>query len=131
MGAAATGVLAGGVLAAGAAVLAAGYLTVNTLQEVRVHDRANRVSALSMLQSVGDTRHREYMDVFDDLMEKMRDNLEYALRRRYLISDTLAKKDRVVHAIAVAQQLREDFSEELNESGQDAAHSRLRLSYAE
>ncbi|NHN90244.1 hypothetical protein [Acetobacter conturbans] len=113
-GAAVGGVLANPVVLAGTALLAVGYLGVNMLQEIRSHDRANRASGLAMLQGAQDARIQEYMDAFDDLMEKTRDNLEYALRHRYRISDALAKKDRIVHAIAVAQQLREEFTEELD-----------------
>ncbi|WP_215763063.1 ATP-binding protein [Acetobacter sp. P1H12_c] len=113
-GAAVGGVLANPVVLAGTALLAVGYLGVNMLQEIRVHDRANRASGLAMLQAAHDARIQEYMDAFDDLMEKARDNLEYVLRRRYRISDALAKKDRIVHAIAVAQQLREEFTEGLD-----------------
>lgn len=128
-GKAASALLTNPVFLAGTAIVAAGYLTVSMLQEVRAHDRANRVSALGMLQRAGEARHEQYMTAYDDMMDSMRDNLEQALRRRYRIADRLAKKDRIVHALAIAQQLREEFSELLEDV--DHGASALRLHFAD
>ncbi|WP_395334294.1 hypothetical protein WBP06_18455 (plasmid) [Novosphingobium sp. BL-8H] len=128
-GKAAAALLTNPVFLAGTAIVAAGYLTVSMLQEVRAHDRANRASALGMLQRAGEFRLQQYMASYDEMMASMRENLEHALRRRYRIADSLARKDRIVHAIAVAQQLREEFSESL----EDPEHgtSSLRLQFAD
>lgn len=126
---AAPALLTNPVFLAGTAIVAAGYLTVSMLQEVRAHDRANRASALGMLQRAGEFRHAQYMAAYDDMMGSMRENLEQALRRRYRIADSLAKKDRIIHAIAVAQQLREEFSAELD--GADYGVSSLRVQFAD
>jgi len=113
---AAAGLLTNPVFLTGTAIVAAGYLTISMFQEIRLSDRANRVSALGMLQRVGEFRHRQYMDAYDDTMESMRTYLEAKLRGRYRISNSLDKKDRIVHAIAVAQQLREEFADGLEDS---------------
>ena len=113
-GAAVGGVLASPMVIAGTALLAVGYLATNMFQEVRTHDRANRDVGEAMLAGLCNARIQQYLDVYDDLMEKARDNLEQALRRRYRISDVLATRDRLVHAIALAKQFREELTEELN-----------------
>lgn len=129
-GKAASALLTNPVFLAGTAIVATGYLTVSMLQEVRAHDGANRASALGMLQRASEARHEQYMMAYDDMMESMRDNLEQALRRRYRIADSLTKKDRIVHAIAIAQQLREEFSERLEEFDHGAAALRLQFANA-
>lgn len=118
------------VFLAGTAVVAAGYLTSSMLQEIRAYDRANRVSALGMIQRTGEFRYRGYMNAYDDMMSAMRENLKQALRRRYRVADSLAKKDRIVHAIAVAQQLREEMIEAMDGSAYGALSLRVQLTDA-
>lgn len=112
-GIAATGLLAGPVAIAGTALLAVGYLGANMLQEARGHDRANRATGLTMLRNAQSVRLQEYMDVFDDLMDTARENIRDVMKRRYKISDGLAKKDHVMHALSIAKEMREELVEEL------------------
>ena len=113
-GVAATGLLASPVAIAGTALLAVGYLGTSMLQEIRGHDRANRATGLAMLKNAQSVRLQEYVDVFDNLMDTARENLIEMLKRRYKVSDGLAKKDRVMHAIAVAKEMREELIEGLD-----------------
>jgi hypothetical protein len=118
------------VIAGAIAVVAAGFLAVETINDARMHDRANRVAALNRLRALSEARHHRYIEAFDDAMEDMRERLDYALNRRYGLAEAWVKKDRAVHALAVAQSLREEFSDALDNEGSDAAPRGLRLIHA-
>ncbi|QSR17452.1 hypothetical protein [Novosphingobium sp. KA1] len=118
------------VIAGAVAVVAAGFLAVETINDARMHDRANRVAALNRLRALSDARHQCYMEAFDDAMGAMRDELDRVLSRRYGLAEAWVKKDRAVHALAIVQNLREEFSDALDSEGSDSSPRGLRLTHA-
>lgn len=107
-----------GVGAAVVGVVAAGYLTYSALQATKVHDEKARLVALAMLQSVQEHHHQHFIRHFDQMMGQMRARLEYALRERFRLDETLMEKDRLAKALADVRSLQRDLLFELGRSGQ-------------
>ena len=113
--AAGSAMLGGGplTLAAGG-IFAAGYLGAQLVQKAKATDRANRETALQMLEGVHQNRVDLYMESYDEVMVTARENFRAQLQKRYKIMDKIGKKDRAFRCIAIAQELREQLHEELD-----------------
>jgi len=121
-GTAATGgtAAAGAVTGVGAAVVglvAVGYLTYSAMCETRQHDENALVAFQLLLRNIRDWHQEHFMHHFDDLMNKLRERLQQALRERYHLDQTLMEKDRLAKVLADVRVLRRDLLDELGRSG--------------
>lgn len=101
-------------LASAASYIGAAVLLVNFIKSIQRAERDERNAVRRMTAQIADVHDAHFKSAFDHLMDRMRERLEDALRRRYGRDDRTIRLDRLRKALTDVQRAADDFREALD-----------------
>lgn len=111
-GAAAAGSAAGaGAAMAAAGAVAVAFVAYAFVNQVQQQDAAHRHFITIALNSIRDQHMAQYTELYDDLMQRVRETLESRLSMRYRLDEGAGRRDSVVRSLADVETLRGDLQE--------------------
>lgn len=107
---------AAGTTAASVAMVAAGAVVVafvaySFINQVQQQDAAHRHFITVAINAIRDQHLARYTEIYDELMQRIRETLENRLSTRYRLDEEVGRRDSVVRALTQVEVLRGDLQE--------------------